>query len=175
MKKWTIRDIALYGLFIALTVVATIVVVIPAFFTRGFVNLGDTLVLFSAFLFGGIPGMIIGGIGSALADMVLGYFIYAPITLVVKGIEGLIAGMLFKLVKERRGASIWISYLAVLWMVFGYFLAEAFILYGVEAAIPSVLGNLIQALMGGTAAWILYFLAGERLKKMIYRDDQLHN
>ncbi len=171
MKKWTIRDITLYGLFMALTVVATIVIVLPAFFTRGFVNLGDTLVIFSAFLFGGVPGMIIGGIGSALADMILGYYIYAPITLVVKGIEGLIAGKLFHLFKEKKSHAVWTSYIAALWMVLGYFVAEAFLLYGVEAAVPSIVGNLIQGVVGGTAAWILYFIAGKRLRQMIYKDQ----
>ncbi|NLY09102.1 MAG: ECF transporter S component [Tissierellia bacterium] len=163
MKNLSTKQLTTYGLFIALVVVATVVLVLPAFFTRGFVNLGDTMVLFSSFLWGGVPGMIIGGLGSAIADMTLGYYIYAPITLIVKGLEGFIAGKLFFAFKKRKSTSIWISYLSALWMAFGYYVAEIF-LYGHEAALASTVGNLIQAFTAATAAWILYYAIGERIR-----------
>ncbi len=37
-----------------------------------------------------------GGLGSALADILLSYTHYAPITFIVKGIEGYIAGTLLE-------------------------------------------------------------------------------
>jgi len=62
--------------------------------TRGFFNIGETGVYIAAITGGPIVGMIAGGFGSALADIALGYSYYAPVTLIVKGLEGLIVGIL---------------------------------------------------------------------------------
>jgi uncharacterized membrane protein len=67
-------------------------VAIPA--TRGYFNLGESMVYVSALLFGPTVGAFSGGIGSMLSDVFTGYIIYAPGTLVIKGIEGFIVGSL---------------------------------------------------------------------------------
>lgn len=168
MKKLTTKKLTLYGLFIALVTVSTIILVFPTFFTKGYVNMGDTMVLFAAYLFGGIPGMIIGGIGSALADAILGYYVYVPITLIVKGLEGLLAGKLFTSLHQSKRATIPISYFGGLLMIGGYFVFEIY-LYGFEAALASTAGNLIQAVSSATAAWILYFAIGDRIRQQLNR------
>ena len=45
-----------------------------------------------ALVFGWRIGGIAGGVGSALADALGGYFIWAPWTLIIKGIEGILVG-----------------------------------------------------------------------------------
>lgn len=67
-------------------------VYVPA--TRGYFNLGETMVYFTALLLGPAVGAFAGGVGSALADVILGYTIYAPATLVIKAAEGAAAGFL---------------------------------------------------------------------------------
>jgi|Deesub1362A_J573_1020465.scaffolds.fasta_scaffold00012_181 uncharacterized membrane protein len=62
--------------------------------TRGYFNIGETGVYIAAITGGPIVGMIAGGFGSMLSDVVLGYSQYAPGTLVVKGVEGFIVGYL---------------------------------------------------------------------------------
>lgn len=77
---------------------------IPA--TQGFFNIGETGVYLAAITGGPIVGMIGGGVGSMLADLFLGYGVYAPATLVVKGLEGFIVGYLaivFEEYMRKRG------------------------------------------------------------------------
>ncbi|MBS7624537.1 MAG: ECF transporter S component [Candidatus Bathyarchaeia archaeon] len=65
---------------------------VPA--TRGFFNIGESMVYLSALLFGPFVGAFAGGVGSMLADILLGYTYYAPATLVIKASEGFIVGYL---------------------------------------------------------------------------------
>lgn len=66
-------------------------VYVPA--TRGLFNMGETMVYLSAILFGPFMGAFAGGVGSMLADLLLGYY-YAPATLLIKASEGFIVGFL---------------------------------------------------------------------------------
>ncbi|HIE36720.1 TPA: hypothetical protein EYP83_01005 [Candidatus Geothermarchaeota archaeon] len=94
--------IAYSSLMIAFTFISTIVISIYIPATRGFFNIGEFGVYIAALTGGPIVGLIAGGFGSALADIFLGYEYYAPITLIVKGLEGLIVGYLAsKLVRIR--------------------------------------------------------------------------
>jgi len=88
------RDIALAGLMAALTFVVTRAFVIPIPQTKGFFNVGEAAVFTAAVLFGPRIGAIAGGLGSALADLSLGYAAFAPYTLVIKGVEGYVVGSL---------------------------------------------------------------------------------
>lgn len=93
-EKMSPRMLATTGLFTALVAVVTMSfsVYVPA--TRGFFNIGDSMVFLTALLFGPITGAFAGGVGSAIADLMLGYSYYAPATLVIKGSEGYIVGWL---------------------------------------------------------------------------------
>jgi uncharacterized membrane protein len=77
----------------ALIAAATTALTIPVPATRGYFNLGDLMVYTAAVLMGPLVGGVAGGIGSALSDTYLGYYAFAPGTLVIKGIEGLIVGL----------------------------------------------------------------------------------
>ncbi len=93
--------VSLTAIFTALTTVATISfsVYVPA--TKGYFNLGEVMVYTTAILLGPFIGAVAGGIGSMLADVVLGYHIYAPGTLVIKGVEGFIVGLLAQRLKLK--------------------------------------------------------------------------
>ncbi|MBO3802902.1 MAG: ECF transporter S component [Candidatus Brockarchaeota archaeon] len=73
---------------------------IPA--TKGYFNLGDAAIFICALLMGPAAGAFAGGVGSAIADVV-GYPVFAPGTLAVKGIEGFLAGALYE--RMRKGGS----------------------------------------------------------------------
>ncbi|MGH2454510.1 MAG: ECF transporter S component [bacterium] len=88
------REIALTGLMAALTLVVTRAFIIPIPQTKGFFNVGETAIYMAALLFGPRVGALAGGIGSALADLSLGYASFAPFTLVIKGVEGYVVGLL---------------------------------------------------------------------------------
>ena len=80
--------ISMVGIFIALNFVVTYWIQIPIPATGGYINIGDVAVMFTALLFGPIIGGIAGGVGPMLADAFSPWVIYAPATLVIKGIEG---------------------------------------------------------------------------------------
>ncbi|MHA1596508.1 MAG: ECF transporter S component [Candidatus Asgardarchaeia archaeon] len=83
----------------ALVTIATMIfqVYIPA--TEGYFNLGEAAVYTVAGLFGPKIGALAGGLGSALADLITGYVIYAPGTFVIKGVEGFVVGFLINRLK----------------------------------------------------------------------------
>lgn len=149
-----IRRLILISLFAALVTIATIIIKIPAVATQGYVNVGDTMIFVSALLLGPQGGLIAGGLGSALADVLLGYLHWAPWTLVIKGIEGLLVGMLaYKTFQKTRKLSlvtIGATIVAAAWMVIGYYTAAA-VLMGIPAAIADLPGSIIQ----GAASIIL--------------------
>ena len=70
------KDIVLCGILMALTTVMTMIVQIPVIGAHGYVNMGDTVVLFTALYLGKKEGAIVGGLGSALADLISGYHRY---------------------------------------------------------------------------------------------------
>lgn len=88
------KTISTLAIATALVCAATMLftVYVPA--TKGFFNMGETMVYLSAILFGPLIGAIAGGVGSMLADLLLGYYYYAPATLLIKASEGFITGFL---------------------------------------------------------------------------------
>ncbi|OYT61126.1 MAG: hypothetical protein B6U69_04230 [Thermofilum sp. ex4484_15] len=90
-------EVVITAISIALVALATLAVnvYIPA--TRGYFNVGEVMVYTIALLFGPKIGAIAGGLGSSLADILTGYLIYAPATLVIKGLEGLVVGYVSRL------------------------------------------------------------------------------
>jgi len=93
IEKGTIQ-LTMGGVFTALVCVATISFIVSVPSTRGFFNIGETMVYTAALLFGPAVGAFAGGVGSMLADVLLGYYYYAPATLVIKALEGGLVGFL---------------------------------------------------------------------------------
>ncbi len=148
MKNNKIKRLVLAALFTALTAVATAMISIPL--PHGFANLGDAVVLLAGGLLGGPLGIVAAGVGSALADMLLGFTAYAPATLVIKGAMAAVFWLLY-----GKKANVWRMILAAVLaecvMVGGYFLYET-ILYGAAAAALSIFGNAMQGAVGAAVA-----------------------
>lgn len=150
------REVTLTALLIALTAAATMVIRLPVPQTQGYINLGESMVYIAALLFGPGTGLLAGGIGSALADVLGGYTQFAPYTLVIKGLEGLVVGLLAgRLVRHDTPtpAQVVVSIAAVVVggavMVAGYFTAETYFLgLGPAAASAEVPGNIFQVVGG---------------------------
>lgn len=145
------------ALLIALTTAATMAVRIPVPRTGGYINLGDSVVYVAALLFGPVFGLVAGGIGSALADLLGGYGQYAAFTLFIKGLEGLIVGAVGWPVMRRPLPLSWAATALVILsvaiggaeMIAGYFVSEAYLLHlGVGAAATEIPGNISQVVGG---------------------------
>lgn len=146
------KRIVLTALFTAIITVCTMVIQIPSP-VSGYVNLGDVFVLFSAFTLGPIYGALAAGLGSALADVLTGYVIYAPGTLIIKAGMAVAAYFVFigikGVIKGRKYPSMLIAAIvAEVIMVAGYFLYACFLMGEGLSAAASIVGNLFQALIG---------------------------
>ena len=84
MNRRNMNNLVFGALFTALTCVFTMVIKVPTLGTNGYVNIGDTGVLLSAWLLGGWYGVVAAGLGSGLADILSGYPVYAPGTFIIK-------------------------------------------------------------------------------------------
>ena len=138
--------LVLNGLMIALVCMATMVIQIPIPMTEGYVNIGDSIIFVTSILFGPISGMIAGGFGSALADILTGYSHWALFTLLIKGFEGYIVGIIVRentnLIKNILATS-----LGVIIMVSGYLLAGTFLQGSFIVALGSVSSNMIKGIV----------------------------
>ena len=135
----------------ATTTVATMLIQIPIPPTRGYLNFGEILVFTSALLFGRFVGGLAGGIGSAVADIITGYAYFSPYTLIIKGLEGFLAGAIRDGKNTRRDVLGW--FVGAIAMVTGYFLVESYLMgFGVPAALIEVPSNVIQVLSGAIIA-----------------------
>lgn len=149
MKDSKIRTIALAGVLAAAVILLTTLVSIPMPGGYGYINLGDAGVLLAATMLGGVWGAVCAGVGSAISDLILGWGIYAPATLVIKGGMALLCWFLLK--KFPKKLSIVAYLIAVLCVPVGYFLFET-ALYGAAVALPNVVFNLLQCAVGAVVA-----------------------
>lgn len=127
-----------------------------------YTNLGDTAIFVTATLLGPVPAMIAGGLGSFFADAIV-FPITMWFTLLIKGIEGLICGLIFSALKKLPNKKLLPLFalismiIASLWMIFGYFIAES-LLYGtLAAAVFALSANAVQASLSIALAMILIF------------------
>lgn len=153
-----LKKLILAALFAALSCVATMSIRIPTPGTGGYIHPGDAIVILSGVILGPVWGFLAGGIGSALSDLIGGYFIYVPITFVIKGLVALAAGLLYQKIgknqKSRYIAVILSGVADIILVAGGYFVCE-FLIYGAGAA-ASIPANIIQGVGGLVISCILY-------------------
>ena len=147
------RSIAAAAIMAAVVTVFTAVVQVPNPASGGYFNLSDVAVIFAAVAFGPWVGLAAGGLGTAIADLILGYAQFAPISFIAHGGEGLIAGWI---ALRRPGLLVpaWIA--GVAWMMAGYFVGETVIAGSGQAVADLVGTNWIQALAGGLGLALYY-------------------
>ena len=147
--KNTTRNIVTTALLAALVCVATMLIKIPSPL-KGYLNLGDGIVLLCGWLLSPVYGFLAAGIGSALADLFAGYVIYVPATFVIKGLMAIVAYYGFRLLGKRIGnvlAMVLAGILAEIIMVLGYYVFEGF-LYGFVESIVNIPANAVQGVAG---------------------------
>jgi uncharacterized membrane protein len=147
------KQLTFTAVFAALCCVATCLIAIPL--PNGYFNTGDVFVLLAGWCLGPLFGGVAAATGSALADVLTGYALYAPATFIIKGLDAIVAYYVYqiikKLIKNEKVDFIPRAFSAILGellMVSGYCLFEIY-LYGVGGALASVVGNLLQ---GGCCA-----------------------
>lgn len=156
------KQLAFTSVFAALCCIGTVLIVIPL--PTGYFNTGDVFVLLAGWCLGPLYGGIAAAVGSALADVISGYPLYAPATFIIKGVLAVIAFYVSALAKKavsKEGLDFVprvVSAIAgELFMVFGYFLFE-FILYGFGGAVATLVGNGLQGLCCAPCAVVIISL-----------------
>jgi uncharacterized membrane protein len=157
MRLFKTEQLATAGFMAALVMVGTLIIQIPTP-TEGYIHIGDSMVYLCGILLGPVLGSLAAAIGSAAADLISGYTIYAPATFLIKGVEALVTGACFYAVKKKSdslwritAASLCGICLGGLLMVSGYLAYETF-LYGFPTAVLSMVANITQAAGGGLLA-----------------------
>jgi uncharacterized membrane protein len=91
------------AIFTVLVYAVTVAVQVYQPATGGYFNVGESMIYLAAIVSTPLVAGIAGGVGAALADLSTGYAIFAPGTLVIKFIEGYVAGRLARALRGRHG------------------------------------------------------------------------
>ena len=152
-SKFSTKDLVETALLTTLVFVATafINIRLPILSSGGLVHLGNVILFAAAILFGKKKGAIAGAVGMAIFDLSSGWALWAPFTLVVRGIMGYVVGTI-AYSNNKNGDNFLINILAVfvsgIWMIIGYYITEV-ILYGnLLAPVASIPGNITQLVVG---------------------------
>lgn len=144
------------ALLTALCAVATMVIPIPTV-TGGYLNAGDIIIVMTALLAGPFYAATAGSIGSAAADLLSGYTIFAPASFIAKGLSGFLIGWIWRrYAKKSTPKALFASLCGELTIAACYFLYEAWVLgfgWGAAAEIPA---NLLQGAVGTVGGIALY-------------------
>lgn len=162
MQSISTKRIVLNGLMIALVFLTTRFTAIPV--GIGYFNIGDVAIMITAVLLGRNSGFLAGSIGSALSDALSPFSYYAPITFVVKGLEGYIMGSIaYSAGATKKGeiTRIVAVVAGVVFMIAGYFIGDFYVLrfvgqnYGLTTAVGNLPTNVVQASASAVVGYIL--------------------
>jgi len=142
----SIKNLTRYGVLLAILIVVTLIIKIPAVNQMGYLNLSDVLVIIYATLFPKKEIAFSAGLGTAVADLALGYGSYAPFTFLIKAIEASFIIIYLNQAKKPSDFKYFLMvFIALSFMVLSYGLVDAFIFSNWYYFYASILFNLNQA------------------------------
>lgn len=154
--NFSLKRLVLLALLTAINVVVSRIFIIPMPLTHGNINLCDAIIYLVALLYGPVAGGIVGGFSGFLLDLLGGYGQFMLFSLVVHGLEGFFAGVIYKYWNLGnnivKGAIAGLA--GVFFMVAGYFVANT-VLYTWAAGLASLFTNTIQGVAGVVIAIVL--------------------
>ncbi|NCC16813.1 MAG: ECF transporter S component [Clostridia bacterium] len=161
------KELCIQGLLVALVTISTMIFQVPVSATQGYIHLGDSMILLIGVFFGARYGMVAGGVGSALADLLSGYAHWALFTLIIKGIMGYLIGKIASFSEKNQKffttRNMLASVSGIIWMVFGYFIAGGILKSSFAVAAVSIPENLVQG-FAGLAIFIVVGIAFHKAK-----------
>lgn len=124
---------------------------LPIAASGGLVHLGTAMLFIIAILFGPKKGALAGAAGMGIFDVVGGWLIWAPITIVARGVQGFIVGSIAHS-NGREGKSMTWNVIAMTAsipvMMAIYYVGEAFLYSNWIAPLASMPGDLLQNAIG---------------------------
>ena len=154
-RKKTLQ-LSIFALYMAIICIVTMFTKIPI--PLGYAHIGDSIILTFALFYGGKKGFIVGGIGSAMSDLLSGFPQWIIPTFIIKGIMAVIMA---SIARKKDGSYQIISIrtfigavVSMLFMVCGYVCTGIF-MEGFAAGIASAPGLLIKSVVNIIAFYII--------------------
>lgn len=171
-KSTNVKNLTLYGLFIALVYVATRFINVPGPTAGGLFHLGNVMAFTIAIVFGKRAGAISAAFGMALFDLTSSYFIWAPFTFVIRFAMGYIMGHLAANSHSSKKKFISLNLTGVIIstiiMIGGYYIAEAIFTSSFVIPLESIWGNFMQCVFGAVIGLpVSYYLKSALEKRSI--------
>ena len=143
-----------------LTALAAALTFFPRFPTPlGYIHFGDSIIWLAAMLSGAYPAAIVGALGHSIADLLSGNAVYIIPTIIIKGVMGFVVGKIIYSKNDiKHFAAAGIAALVI--VTLGYFLWELFI-FGIAAAVPSMLSSVLQCIMNVAVFWVITRIIGK--------------
>ena len=145
------------GIFSALVFVVTAYLHIPTY--NGYVHCGDGIIFLAACMLPLPYSVIIGALGAMLADLLTGFAIWAPGSMVIKGLMALLFCCKTSRIITKRNLLMLLP--AALISIAGYYVYEGIITGSFVAALAGIPGSAVQAV----ASSIVFVVAGIAMDK----------
>lgn len=159
-SRFNTKKVCMTGLFMALICISTLFFKVPI--PGGYAHLGNGFIFLAAALLGNTGGMIASGVGSALADLLGGWYMWILPTLIIKCIMGLVVAFIapkkFTIKSPRTFIAI-VTGMAE--MVAGYFIAGIFLMDTVAASATQIPGLVAEDIVG----IVIFYLIGFAMEK----------
>ncbi|MDW8083997.1 MAG: ECF transporter S component [Candidatus Caldarchaeum sp.] len=166
-------QIGLAVVFTALVTAATMVLSVYFPLTRGYFNLGETMVYLAALVGGPFVGAFAGGVGSAIADVLLGYYAFAPGTLVIKAAEGAVAALLYRRLRRIDVPRALLLSAVMVGVYFGILVSVGVFLMSGLVEITVYAAGTFEVLVS-PATWVLLALLGSAVPAyFVFRKKEL--
>jgi uncharacterized membrane protein len=144
-------DLVITAILAALIFAATMINIKLPFGQGGLIHLGTSMLFIAAILFGPKKGALAGAIGMGLFDILGGWAIWAPITIISRVLQGLIVGKI-AWSKGHRGDNVGLNILAAVAsmpvMMAVYYIGQGIMYNNWIAPLASVPGDIIQNVVG---------------------------
>lgn len=147
MRDEKTNRLVLTALMTCLVLVATMSIRIPSPFTQGYVHLGDSMIFLSVLLLGKRGGAVASGLGSGMADLLGGYGMYAPWTLLIKALMAFIMGAFIDGMMKRDKKPVKVLGLPLIELI-GMVLAGFEMVLGYALVDGFLAGNLLSGFLG---------------------------
>ena len=169
MKKNHTKLMCMSGIFSALVFVITAYLHIPTY--NGYVHCGDGFIFIAACMLPMPYSIVVGVLGAMLADLLTGYAIWAPGSMIIKGLLALLFTCKSNKIITKRNLIMLLP--AALISAAGYYLYEALITGSFIASLAGIPGSFVQAL-ASSIAYVVMGMAMDRydVKKKLMEDHK---